>query len=164
MSGVPSWRRIVYCRDRADVVPQQRGRAQEINDQIRTFELLPFVWRAFESGLILCRPRKEAIVAASKTYPDELRERAVRLYRESDPKPVVRRLAEQLNVHPEALRNWIRQDKADRGQRHDRPTTDMVAKNRRNMRENAELTRVNDLLRAANTYFAGEIDPTRRRS
>ena len=63
--------------------------------------------------------------AAPKKYPDELRERAVRLFRESDPKPVIRRLAEQLNVHPEALRNWIRQDEADRGQRHDRPTTDM---------------------------------------
>ena len=36
-----------------------------------------------------------------RKYPVELRERAVRLYRESDPKPVVRRLAEQLNVHPE---------------------------------------------------------------
>jgi transposase-like protein len=38
-------------------------------------------------------------VAAPKKYPDELRERAVRLYRESDPKPVIHRLAEQLNVH-----------------------------------------------------------------
>ena len=41
----------------------------------------------------------------TRKYPVELRERAVRLYRESDPKPVVRRLAAQLNVHPEALRN-----------------------------------------------------------
>jgi transposase-like protein len=42
----------------------------------------------------------------------------VRLYRESDPRPVIRRLAEQLGVHHEALRNWIRQDEADQGQRH----------------------------------------------
>ncbi|WP_407651718.1 transposase, partial [Actinoplanes sandaracinus] len=48
-------------------------------------------------------------MAAPKKYPDELRARAVRLYRESDPKPTIRRLAEQLNVHHEALRNWIRQ-------------------------------------------------------
>ncbi|WP_189078072.1 transposase [Mangrovihabitans endophyticus] len=47
-------------------------------------------------------------MAAPKKYPDELRARAVRLYRESDPKPTIRRLAEQLNVHHEALRNWIR--------------------------------------------------------
>jgi transposase-like protein len=62
-------------------------------------------------------------VAANRKYPVELRERAVRLYRESDPKPVIRRLAEQLNVHPEALRNWIRQAEADRGERGERPTT-----------------------------------------
>ena len=103
-------------------------------------------------------------MAAPKKYPDELRERAVRLYRESDPKPAVRRLADQLNVHPEALRNWIRQDEADQGQRHDRPTTDMLEENRRLQKENAELKRVNDVLRAASAYFAGETDPTRRRS
>jgi transposase len=39
----------------------------------------------------------------------------VRLYRESDPKPTIRRLAEQLNVHHEALRNWLRQAEADAG-------------------------------------------------
>jgi transposase len=102
-------------------------------------------------------------VPAPKKYPDELRERAVRLYRESEPKPVIRRLAEQLNVHHEALRNWIRRDEADRGQRADRPTTDMIEENRRLRRENAELRRVNDVLRAASAYFACEIDPTRRR-
>ncbi|WP_212993599.1 hypothetical protein [Actinoplanes auranticolor] len=35
------------------------------------------------------------------------------LYRESDPGPVIRRLAEQLNVHHEALRNRIRQAEAE---------------------------------------------------
>jgi transposase len=103
-------------------------------------------------------------VAAPKKYPDELRERAVRLYREADPKPVIRRLAEQLNVHPEALRNWIRQDEADRGERDDLPTTQMLEEIRRLRREIAELRRVNDVLRAASAYFAAEIDPTRRRS
>ncbi len=98
---------------------------------------------------------------APKKYPDELRKRAVRLYRESDPKPVIRQLAEQLSVHPEALRNWIRQDEADSGQRHDRPSTDMVEENRRLKRENAELKRVNEVLRAASAYFASEIVPTR---
>jgi transposase len=73
----------------------------------------------------------------------------VRLYRESDPKPVIRRLAEQLNVHPEALRNWIRQAEADRGERGDRPTTEMIAENRRLLAENRELKRVNEVLRAA---------------
>lgn len=101
-------------------------------------------------------------MVAPRKYPDELRERAVRLYRETEPKPVIRRLAEQLNVHPEALRNWIRQDQADRGERGDQPTTEMIEENRRLKREVAELKRVNDVLRAASAYFAAEIGPTRR--
>ena len=32
-------------------------------------------------------------MVAQKKYPDELRARAVRLYRESAPKPVIRQLA-----------------------------------------------------------------------
>src|SRR5690606_22943947 len=92
---------------------------------------------------------------------DELRARAVRLYRESEPKPVIRRLAEQLGVHPEALRNWIRQDEADRGLRRDRLTTAELEELRRLRRENAELRRVNEILKAASAVFAQELDPTR---
>ena len=103
-------------------------------------------------------------MAAPKKYPDELRARAVRLYRESEPKPVIRRLAEQLNVHHEALRNWIRQAEADAGERYDRPTTELAEENRRLAKENAELRRANEILKAASAYFAAELDPTRRRS
>ena len=103
-------------------------------------------------------------MAPPKKYPDDLRQRAVRLYRESNPKPVIKRLAEQLNVHPEALRNWIRQAEADAGERADRPTTDMLEENRRLAKENAELRRANEILKAASAYFASELDPTRRRS
>jgi len=103
-------------------------------------------------------------VAANRKYPAELRERAVRLYRESTPKPVIAQLARQLNVHPEALRNWIRQDEADRGARHDRPTTEMLEENRRLRAEVRQLRAVNEVLKAASAYFASEIDPTRRRS
>ncbi|SCL17932.1 Transposase [Micromonospora inyonensis] len=95
-------------------------------------------------------------MAAPKKYPDELRQRAVRLYRESDPKPVIRRLAEQLGVHHEALRNWIRQAEADAGERIDRPTSEMAEENRRLRREVAELRRANEILKAASAYFAAE--------
>ncbi|WP_369124676.1 transposase, partial [Mycobacterium xenopi] len=37
------------------------------------------------------------------------------------------------------MRNWIRQDEADRGERDDRPTTEMIAENRRLRAENKEL-------------------------
>ena len=102
-------------------------------------------------------------MAAPKKYPDELRERAVRLYFESDPRPVVRRLAEQLGVHHEALRTWIRQARADRGQRSDLPTTAEVEELRRLRKENAELRRANEILKAASAFFAQEMDPTKRR-
>jgi transposase len=69
------------------------------------------------------------------------------LYRESDPKPVIAHLARQLGVNHETLRNWIRQDQADKGERTDVPTTDMVEENRRLRQEVAELRRVNEILR-----------------
>jgi transposase-like protein len=101
-------------------------------------------------------------VAAPKKYPDELRARAVRLYRESDPRPVIRKLAEQLGVHHEALRNWIRQDEADRGERADRPTSEMAEENKQLRKRVAELERINAILRDASAYFASEIGQTRR--
>ncbi|WP_433520413.1 transposase [Nocardia pseudovaccinii] len=101
-------------------------------------------------------------MAAPKKYPDELKARAVRLYRESDPKPTIRKLAAQLGVHHEALRHWIRQAEADVGERHDRPTTDMVEENKQLKKRVAELERVNAVLRSASAYFASELDQTRR--
>lgn len=100
---------------------------------------------------------------APRKYPDELRQRAVKLYRDSDPKPVVKHLAQQLGIHPEALRNWIRQDQADHGERHDRPTTAEAEEVRRLRKEVAELRRANEILKAASIFFAQELDPARRR-
>jgi transposase len=103
-------------------------------------------------------------VPAPRKYPEELRRRAIKLYRESDPKPVIRRLAGQLGVHHEALRNWIRQDEADNGERFDRPTTAETEEVRRLRKEVAELRRANEILKAASIFFAQEADPHRRRS
>lgn len=51
------------------------------------------------------------------------------LYRESEPRLAIRRLAEQLNVHAEALRNWIRQAESNHGERDDRPSPSMLEEN-----------------------------------
>ena len=102
-------------------------------------------------------------MAAPKNYPDELRGRAVRLYRESDPKPVIRRLAEQFGVHHGALRNWIRQAEADQGERHGRPSAAETEELRQLRKENAELRRANEILKAASAFFAQEMDTTRRK-
>ncbi|MFI7299928.1 transposase, partial [Streptomyces sp. NPDC050121] len=68
--------------------------------------------------------RGSALTPWSWKYSLELRERAVRMYRTSDPKPQIKKLAVDLGVHPEALRGWIRQAEADAGERDDRLTRD----------------------------------------
>ena len=60
--------------------------------------------------------------ATSKRYPPELKERAVRLVRElrlADPRDqgVVTRVARQLGVGTESLRNWIKHDEIEAGLR-----------------------------------------------
>ena len=47
------------------------------------------------------------VMAAPRKYPDELRERAVRLVFESN-RPIAH-VARDLGVHKEALRLWVRQ-------------------------------------------------------
>jgi transposase len=96
-------------------------------------------------------------VSAPKKFPDELRARTVRLYRGAEAgDPAAGRAA---GVHHEALRNWIRQAEADAGERTDRPSTDMAEENRRLLKENAELRRANEILKAASGYLAAELDP-----
>lgn len=55
---------------------------------------------------------------APRKYPDELRERATRLAVEArrDPQSgpgAVRRIADQLGMHPEALRTWVKRTEID---------------------------------------------------
>jgi transposase len=96
---------------------------------------------------------------APRKYPDELRERAVRLVFESG-RPIAQ-VARDLGVHKEALRHWVRQAEADAGTRNDRLTTSERERLRALERENRELRRANEILKAASVYFAKELDPTR---
>jgi transposase len=54
---------------------------------------------------------------------------------------------------PESLRKWIRQSQVDAGQRPG-VTTEESVEIRRLRRENAELRRANENLKAASTFFA----------
>ena len=96
---------------------------------------------------------------APKKYPDELRERAVRLVAESG-RPIAH-VANDLGVHREALRQWVRQAEADAGTRRDRLTTTERERLKSLEREVRDLRRANEILRAASVYFAKELDPTR---
>jgi transposase len=100
-------------------------------------------------------------MAASRKYPDELRERAVRLWR--DTQRPIGHVARELGVHPEALRNWIRQDEADRGERDDRLSTVERDEMKRLRAENSELRRANEILREASVLFAKALDRPRTR-
>jgi len=103
-------------------------------------------------------------MAAHTRYPPELRERAVRLYQDADPKPTIKHLASQLGVHPEALRNWIRQNRAEHDDTRDRPSIAVLEENRQLKKENTELRQINEILKSASAYFAQELDSTQRRS
>jgi transposase len=98
-------------------------------------------------------------VPAPRKYPDELRERAVRLVFESQ-RPIAQ-VARDLGVHKEALRHWVRQAEADAGERNDRLTTSERERMKALERENRELRKANEILKAASVFFAKELDPTR---
>ena len=98
---------------------------------------------------------------APKKYPHELRERAVRLVFESQ-RPIAA-VARDLGVHREALRLWVRQAEADAGARSDRLTTDERERLKTLERENRELRKANEILKAASVFFAKELDPPRPR-
>ena len=100
----------------------------------------------------MARPRK---------YSDELRERAVRLVFES--KRPIAHVAQDLGVHKESLRNWVRQAEADSGPRRDLLSSEEREELKRLRRENSELKRANAILKDASVYFATELDPTRRK-
>lgn len=100
-------------------------------------------------------------MSAPRKYPLEVRERAVRLALESG-RPLAH-VARDLNVSYESLRHWVRQAEADAGKRRDRLTSEEREELARLRKENVELRRANEILKAASTYFAQELDPTRRR-
>jgi transposase len=98
---------------------------------------------------------------APKKYPDELRERAVRLVFESG-RPIAH-VAGDLGVHKEALRLWVRQAEADAGSRNDRLTTAERERLKALEREVRDLRRANEILKAASVFFAKELDGIPRR-
>jgi transposase len=100
---------------------------------------------------------------AQRKYPEELRERAVKMVleiREQDGKGrgELARVGRQLGIHPEALRGWVRQAEIDGGTRAGVTTGDSrrIAELEREVRE---LRRANEILKAASAYFARELDP-----
>ncbi|MFF3632465.1 IS3 family transposase [Streptomyces sp. NPDC002164] len=90
-------------------------------------------------------------MAAPRKCPDELRERAIREVRTTG-RPIAH-VAKDLGIHKEALRGWVRQAEADRGERDDRLTTAELDELKQLRKEVAELRRANEILKAASVFF-----------
>nr|WP_234402145.1 IS3 family transposase [Thermobifida halotolerans] len=100
---------------------------------------------------------------ASRKYPDELRERATRMAVEARQNPAARdgaiaRIADQLGINRETLRNWVTQAEVNAG---DRPgtTTDQAQRLADLERENRELRRANAILKSASGFLRGGARP-----
>ena len=102
-------------------------------------------------------------MAAPKKYSDELRERATRMALDARRDPAtatgaIKRVAEQLGIHPEALRTWVRQAEIDGGLRPG-TSTDDATRLAELEREVRELRRANEILRTSAAFFAAaELD------
>ncbi len=101
-------------------------------------------------------------MAAPRKYPDELRERAIRMAVEARRDPAtktgaLKRIAGQLGINAETLRNWVVQAEIDEGERPGTTTVD-AQRLAELERENRELRRANEILRRASAFFAAELD------
>ena len=102
---------------------------------------------------------------APRKYPNELRERAQRLVqeaREQEPglslNAAVKRIGPRVGINADTLRGWCKQADIDAGRRPG-VTTEESARIRELEREVKELRRANEILLAASSFFARELDP-----
>lgn len=98
----------------------------------------------------------------NRKYSAEMRERALRMLAESRPDhpttmSAIRHVAGMLGMSPETLRLWQRRYEVDAGVKPGL-TTDAAAEIKRLQRENAELRKANEILKAASIFFAKELD------
>lgn len=102
-----------------------------------------------------------------KRYPAEVRERAVRLVMEHRGEyqtewAAITSIAQKCGMTAETLRKWVRQTEVDGGRRPG-ISSDEAARIKELERENKELRRANEILKAASAFFARELDPQPRR-
>ena len=99
---------------------------------------------------------------SQRRYPPELKERAIRMVLEriaetGERQGAVTRIARQLGIGPESLRHWVAQTEIDGGTRAGL-TTEERARMKLLERDNRELRRANEILKAAATFFGAELD------
>jgi len=148
-----------------DRVYVEKQSARSRADRVKLEECI----RCIAPGLMETSITREGIIGnmgAPRKYPDELRERATRMALEalSDPDRshgAIVRVAEQLGVHREALRTWVRKAQAE-GQDASSVSADRDARLAQLEKENRELRRANTILKQASAFFAAELDRPQR--
>jgi transposase len=100
-------------------------------------------------------------------YPQEVRERAVRMVFEHSPEyesqwAAIRSIAEKFGASPETLRIWVRRAETDQGLRPGL-TSDERVRMKDLERENRELRRANEILKSAAAFFGAELDRRQKR-
>jgi transposase-like protein len=96
-------------------------------------------------------------------FPDEWRERAVRLVLDNEGQHVSRwqavmSIAAKIGCAPQTLNDWVKKAEVDSGRRAGVPT-EMAERMKALERENRELRQANEILRKASAYFAmAELD------
>ena len=82
--------------------------------------------------------------------------------REQDPglslNAAVVRVGQRVGIVPDTLRGWCKQGEVDAGKRPGTTSSD-AARIKQLEREVAELKRANEILLAASSFFARELDP-----
>ena len=96
-------------------------------------------------------------------YPEEIRREAVRLVRahrdEYDSEwAAITSVASKFGAVPQTVRSWVRRADVDDGV-VDGVSSDERQKIKDLQRENRELRRANEILKAASVFFAAELDP-----
>jgi transposase len=101
--------------------------------------------------------------ASQRRYPPELKERAVRMVWQGIEENggvrvgVIPRVAQQLGVGTESLRFWVNRAEVDQGRR-----PGVTSEERHRIaeleKENRELRRANEILKAAASFFGAELD------
>ena len=101
-----------------------------------------------------------------KKIDSSVKERAVRLVAEHQAEylnrfAAVKAVAQQVGVSPESVRRWVAQAEIDSGQRSG-VSSDELTEIKRLKAENRQLREHVQVLKAATTFFAGELDPRNR--